>query len=44
LLGLLLAFLAVITVIARSLPVDILCLIVGVLATALVLLALARGR
>jgi UDP-N-acetylmuramyl pentapeptide phosphotransferase/UDP-N-acetylglucosamine-1-phosphate transferase len=44
LLGLLLAFLAVVTAIARSLPVDILCLIVGVLATALMLLALARGR
>jgi UDP-N-acetylmuramyl pentapeptide phosphotransferase/UDP-N-acetylglucosamine-1-phosphate transferase len=44
LLGLLLAFLAVVTAIARSLPVDILCLIVGVVATALMLLALARGR
>jgi UDP-N-acetylmuramyl pentapeptide phosphotransferase/UDP-N-acetylglucosamine-1-phosphate transferase len=44
LLGLLLAFLAVVTAIARSLPVDILFLIVGVLATALMLLALARGR
>jgi hypothetical protein len=31
-------------VIARSLPVDVLCLILGVLATALMLLALARGR
>lgn len=44
LLGLLLASLAVVTVIARSLPVDILCLILGVFATALMLLALARGR
>jgi UDP-N-acetylmuramyl pentapeptide phosphotransferase/UDP-N-acetylglucosamine-1-phosphate transferase len=44
LLGLLLAILAVTTVIARSLPIDILCLALGVLATALMLLALARGR
>jgi UDP-N-acetylmuramyl pentapeptide phosphotransferase/UDP-N-acetylglucosamine-1-phosphate transferase len=44
LLGLILASLAVVTVIARSLPVDILCLILGVFATALMLLALARGR
>jgi UDP-N-acetylmuramyl pentapeptide phosphotransferase/UDP-N-acetylglucosamine-1-phosphate transferase len=44
LLGLLLASLAVITVLARSLPVDFLCLSVGVLATGLTLFALARGR
>jgi len=44
LLGLILASLAVVTVIARSLPVDILCLILGVFASALMLLALARGR
>jgi len=44
LLGLFLAFLAVLTTIARSLLVDILCLVLGVLAMALVLLALARGR
>jgi UDP-N-acetylmuramyl pentapeptide phosphotransferase/UDP-N-acetylglucosamine-1-phosphate transferase len=43
LLSLLLAVLAIVTVVARSLPVDILCIILGVLATALVLLALARG-
>ena len=44
LLGTFLAFLAVLTTIARSLPVDILCLVLGMFATALVLLALARGR
>jgi UDP-N-acetylmuramyl pentapeptide phosphotransferase/UDP-N-acetylglucosamine-1-phosphate transferase len=44
LLGLLLAALAVATVIARSLPIDIVCLTLGVIATALMLSALARGR
>ena len=44
LLNLFLAGLAVVTVIARSLPVDILCLVLGVLATALMLVAFARGR
>jgi UDP-N-acetylmuramyl pentapeptide phosphotransferase/UDP-N-acetylglucosamine-1-phosphate transferase len=44
LLGLLLAGLAIVTVLARSLFVDFLCLGLGVLATGLVLAALARGR
>jgi len=44
LLGLLLAGLAIVTVLARSLWVDFLCLGLGVLATGLVLSALARGR
>jgi UDP-N-acetylmuramyl pentapeptide phosphotransferase/UDP-N-acetylglucosamine-1-phosphate transferase len=44
LLGLLLASLAVVTVLARSLPIDLLCLSLGVLATGLALFALARGR
>src|SRR5262245_28975231 len=44
LLGLLLVCLAVITVIAKSLPVDIFCVVLGVLATGLTLFALARGR
>jgi UDP-N-acetylmuramyl pentapeptide phosphotransferase/UDP-N-acetylglucosamine-1-phosphate transferase len=44
LLGLLLAGLAIAAALARSLPVDLLSLCLGVLATWLVLLALARGR
>ncbi|MBC8013438.1 MAG: glycosyl transferase [Methyloceanibacter sp.] len=44
LLGLLLACLAIATVLARSLAVDLLCLGLGLLATALTLFALARGR
>ena len=44
LLGLLLAFLAVVTVLARSLAVDLSCLGLGVLVTGLTLFALARGR
>ena len=44
LLGLFLACLAVITMIAKSLPVDIFCVVLGLLATALALFALARGR
>lgn len=43
-LGLLLACLAVITVLARSLAADLLCLGLGLLATGLTLFALARGR
>jgi UDP-N-acetylmuramyl pentapeptide phosphotransferase/UDP-N-acetylglucosamine-1-phosphate transferase len=43
-LGLVLASLAVVTVLARSLAVDLLCLGLGVLATGLTLVALARGR
>jgi UDP-N-acetylmuramyl pentapeptide phosphotransferase/UDP-N-acetylglucosamine-1-phosphate transferase len=44
LLGLLLASLAIATVLARSLAADLLCLGVGLLATGLTLFALARGR
>ncbi|HZJ13269.1 MAG TPA: glycosyl transferase, partial [Methyloceanibacter sp.] len=44
LLGLLLACLAIATVLARSLGVDLLCLGLGLLATALTLFALARRR
>jgi hypothetical protein len=40
----LLAILAVVTVLARSLAVDLLCVGLGVLATGLTLYALARGR
>jgi hypothetical protein len=43
-LGLVLASLAVATVLARSFLVDFLCLGLGLLATGLVLSALARGR
>jgi UDP-N-acetylmuramyl pentapeptide phosphotransferase/UDP-N-acetylglucosamine-1-phosphate transferase len=43
-LGLVLTSLAVVTVLARSLAVDLLCLGLGVLATGLTLFALARGR
>lgn len=44
LLGLLLACLAIATVLARSLAADLLCLGLGLLATGLTLFALARGR
>jgi len=44
LLGLLLACLAVATVLARSLAVDFLCLGLGLMATGLALFALAKGR
>jgi len=44
LLGLLLAGLAITTVLARSLAADLLCLGLGLLATGLTLFALARGR
>ena len=44
LLGLLLAGLAIITVLARSLAVDFLCVGLGLLATGLTLFALAKGR
>ncbi len=44
LLGLLLAGLAVATVLARSLAVDLLCLGLGLVATGVTLLALAKGR
>jgi UDP-N-acetylmuramyl pentapeptide phosphotransferase/UDP-N-acetylglucosamine-1-phosphate transferase len=44
LLGLLLAGLAVATVLARSLAVDLLCVGLGLVATGVTLLALAKGR
>jgi UDP-N-acetylmuramyl pentapeptide phosphotransferase/UDP-N-acetylglucosamine-1-phosphate transferase len=44
LLGLLLMGLAIVTALARSLPVDVLCLGLGMLATGVMLWALARGR
>ena len=44
LLGLLAACLAIVTVLARSLAADLLCLGLGLLATGLTLFALARGR
>ena len=44
LLGLLLACLAIITVLARSLAVDLLCFGLGLMATGFTLFALARGR
>jgi UDP-N-acetylmuramyl pentapeptide phosphotransferase/UDP-N-acetylglucosamine-1-phosphate transferase len=44
LLGLLLACLSIVTVLARSLAVDLLCLGLGLLATGFTLFVLARGR
>ena len=44
LLGLLLASLAIATVLARSLAVDLLCVGLGLVATGVTLLALAKGR